>query len=293
VGAANAGHRDDEIAAYLGGTKEDYATQFGLNLYASPEEMLDAADPDAVCLSVEHTRHVDMVERCAARGLGIFVAKPMSTSKEGTQRIVRAVEHHGVNFTSGTSERFVPGFQTMKELVTADRIGRVLSLRTYHYHGNIRSFGKGDWYLHRDQGGPELSLGWYAVDAMVWLAGQNAAVRDLTDGAGADIALDCSSSQQTLTAALDCVRVFGRVGLLGEKGDSTIHPSNQFLRKEITAIGSWYFNPDDYHEIIALHHRGLQVDDLVTHRFPIQQADEAFATFASGQSGKVLITHPT
>ena len=115
------------------------------------------------------------------------------------------------------------------------------------------------------------------------------AIARLTDGVGVDIALDCSPAQATLTAALDCVRKFGKVGLVGEKGDSTIHPSDQFIRKEITAVGSWYYNRSDYCEILELHARGLQVDDLVTHRFPLGDAEKAFATFASGESGKVLI----
>ncbi len=114
-------------------------------------------------------------------------------------------------------------------------------------------------------------------------------ISETTEGVGADIALDCSPVQDTLTAALNCVRKFGKVGLVGEKGESTIHPSDQFLRKEITALGSWYYNHYDYFEIMQLYRRGLRVDDLITHRFPLEQADAAFATFASGESGKVLI----
>ncbi len=114
-------------------------------------------------------------------------------------------------------------------------------------------------------------------------------IMDITNGLGADVSLDCSSSQATLTAALDCVRKFGKVAFVGEKGDAVIHPSNHFIRKEITAIGSWYYSPSDYYRILELHRRGLKVDDVVTHRFPLTQADEAFATFASGESGKVLL----
>ena len=116
-------------------------------------------------------------------------------------------------------------------------------------------------------------------------------IMNFTGGRGADVTLDCSPSQATLTAALDSVRKLGTVGLVGEKGESTIHPSNQFLRKEISVIGSWYYNPSDYFEIMALYERGLEVDDLITHRFPLAEAETAFSTFASGESGKVLIVH--
>ncbi len=129
---------------------------------------------------------------------------------------------------------------------------------------------------------------WQVVDPEA--GDTTAAILDLTGGAGVDVALDCSPTQATLTAALNCVRKFGRVGLVGEKGEAVIHPSDQFIRKEIEAVGSWYYNASDYSEILELYRRGLEVDDLVTHRFPLAEADEAFATFASGQSGKVLLT---
>jgi len=130
---------------------------------------------------------------------------------------------------------------------------------------------------------------WRAVDPN----GRDAAkeILELTGGAGADVALDCSPAPATVSSALDCVRSFGRVAFVGEKGDATIHPSNHFIRKEITAIGSWYYTANDYFEILDLHARGLKVDDLITHRFPLREADEAFATFASGESGKVLLTY--
>lgn len=128
---------------------------------------------------------------------------------------------------------------------------------------------------------------WRTVDPNAEDAAE--AILGLTEGVGTDVALDCSPTQGTLTAALNCVRKFGRVGFVGEKGESVINSSDQFIRKEIQAVGSWYYNPSDYFEIMELYRRGLHVDDLITHRFPLTKADEAFATFASGESGKVLI----
>ena len=115
------------------------------------------------------------------------------------------------------------------------------------------------------------------------------AVSDLTGGLGADITIDCSGTQDTLTAALDCVRCFGKVALVGEKRGVTVNPSDQIIHKEIDIIGSFYFNAADFKEILALHRRGLSTDGIVTHEFGLMEADRAFATFASGESGKVLI----
>jgi propanol-preferring alcohol dehydrogenase len=114
-------------------------------------------------------------------------------------------------------------------------------------------------------------------------------IRELTEGRGADVALDCSGLAATTTLALDCTAVHGRVALIGEKGEATIRPSDQFIRKELTVIGSWYFTAADYHRILRLRQQGLNVSGLATHRFPLEEAQQAFATFSSGQSGKVMI----
>lgn len=116
-----------------------------------------------------------------------------------------------------------------------------------------------------------------------------ARVKALTDGSGVDVALDCSGVAATTGMALDSTAVHGRVAFIGEKSEATIQPSPQFIRKELTVIGSWYFTGADYFRILGLYQRGLDVSGLITHRFPLKQADQAFATFSSGQSGKVLM----
>ncbi len=37
----------------------------------------------------------------------------------------------------------------------------------------------------------------------------------------------------------------------------------------------------------------VPLKDLITHRFPLNQAADAYELFATGQTGKVIITFPT
>jgi propanol-preferring alcohol dehydrogenase len=112
---------------------------------------------------------------------------------------------------------------------------------------------------------------------------------EITGGKGLDRALDTSNTAATLTMALDHVAVRGTVAFVGEKDTATIHPSPQFLRKEITVVGNWYHEWGDYDEMVTLIRRGLAPERIVTHQFLIAQAPEAFRLFAAGQTGKAIL----
>jgi propanol-preferring alcohol dehydrogenase len=110
-----------------------------------------------------------------------------------------------------------------------------------------------------------------------------------TGGRGVDRALDTGNSPATLNLALDHVAVSGVVALVGEKNDAAIHPSPQFIRKEITAVGNWYHEIGEYEEMYDLIRNGLRPERIVTHQFPMAQAPEAFQLFAAGRTGKAVL----
>jgi len=113
-------------------------------------------------------------------------------------------------------------------------------------------------------------------------------VKEYTEGEGVDAAIDCAGKEITENQALDCARQGGKVAFVGENRSATIKPSAQLIRKELTVIGSWYYNAGEYEELIALIRRGLSSERIITHRFSLKEAQKAFSTFASGKSGKVV-----
>jgi propanol-preferring alcohol dehydrogenase len=116
-----------------------------------------------------------------------------------------------------------------------------------------------------------------------------ARIRDLTNGRGADLAVDCSPVAETVGLALDSVAKKGRVALVGEKEEAVVRPSAQIIHKELTIVGSLSCSRPDYFRILDLRRRGLDVSRIITHRFPFQEIDRAYDLFASGQSGKVVL----
>jgi propanol-preferring alcohol dehydrogenase len=105
-------------------------------------------------------------------------------------------------------------------------------------------------------------------------------LRELTDGRGVDVAIDCSGSPAAENAALDAAAKFGRVAFVGESRRTEINPSDQFIRKMLTVIGSWYFPIWEWPDIVRfVVEHDIPVAKLITHRFPLDDAAEAFRMF--------------
>jgi threonine dehydrogenase-like Zn-dependent dehydrogenase len=116
-------------------------------------------------------------------------------------------------------------------------------------------------------------------------------VRLETDG-GAEVCLDCSGLPQTLNDALDAARIYGKVASIGEKPSATIKPSDQLIRKELTIFGAWYFTTAEFYEQVEFYRGGLKIDGIISHRYTLNEAPEAYERFQAGETGKVVFYHP-
>jgi threonine dehydrogenase-like Zn-dependent dehydrogenase len=119
------------------------------------------------------------------------------------------------------------------------------------------------------------------------------AIRDLTHGRGADASLDASSSPLARAQAVRCVRTWGKACFVGEGDSVTLDVSSDLLRRQVTLMGSWTFSTvgqADCARYIA--DRGIDIDRLFTHRWKLEQAEEAYKLFDAQTSGKGVI-HPS
>jgi predicted dehydrogenase len=172
AGAATLGVDGATIQALLGISPTDYATRFGLNLYADAETMIAAEELDTVVLITRHSQHAAWAERLAALGVNLFIPKTFATTLADAHRIAETERRYGVTIAVGPSARFLPPFMAVKQALDQGRIGQPFALRLCHHHGVIDVFHPQDWYRDPNEGGPELSLGWYGVDLILHLMGQ-------------------------------------------------------------------------------------------------------------------------
>jgi propanol-preferring alcohol dehydrogenase len=114
-------------------------------------------------------------------------------------------------------------------------------------------------------------------------------IREITDGRGADICIDCSGNPAGQNAALDAAAKRGAVAFVGESRATQINPSDQILRKLLTVVGGWYFPIGDWEEIVRLViEKDIPVEKLISHDFTIDQAEEAFRAFDQRETEKAV-----
>ena len=120
-----------------------------------------------------------------------------------------------------------------------------------------------------------------------------AAIKQLTRGEGADATMDCTGNEQAQVNALRSARVWGRACFVGERGTATFDISELFLRKQLTVYGSWTFSTRGLAEVATyVAQREVPIKNMITHRFPVTQAEEAYELFAARKTDKVVFVWP-
>jgi threonine dehydrogenase-like Zn-dependent dehydrogenase len=115
-------------------------------------------------------------------------------------------------------------------------------------------------------------------------------VRQLTGGFGVERAIDCSANDAARSVAIRATRKWGRLVFLGEGGRVEFNPSPDIIHDQKTIFGSWVTSTWLMEELVErLVRWNLHPADLVTHRFALDRAGEAYALMASGKCGKVAV----
>ena len=118
-------------------------------------------------------------------------------------------------------------------------------------------------------------------------------VRDLlehTGGRGVDVAFEAASSSSTPQQAVEMARIGGRVVLVGIQPDDHVVLHTSHLRRKAITISPVRRAAHVYPRALALVQRGLvQIDWLVTHRFPLEQTNAAFALAADYADGALRV----
>lgn len=116
------------------------------------------------------------------------------------------------------------------------------------------------------------------------------AIRDLTDGAGASATLETSGNPRARAQVLQALRLFGKACYVGRGEPATIDITFDLIRRSATAYGSWTFTKSEMIEIARfMVDTNVPLGDLITTRYRLDQAPEAYRDFEGGAAGKSVI----
>lgn len=119
------------------------------------------------------------------------------------------------------------------------------------------------------------------------------AVREATDGFGADVALECSGAPEAVAQGVEMVRKGGRVAVIGiPLSDATV-PMPRTVLDEIDVVGV-RASAGEMPRAIELAATGrIRLRELITHRYSLEDFADAYATFTERTGGALkVIVHP-
>jgi len=120
-------------------------------------------------------------------------------------------------------------------------------------------------------------------------------IKHHTSGRGADHVFEAVGIPSVQEKALECVRPGGTLTLAGlsPMGSCTNFPSALLTRQEKTIKGSYYGTvhaPRDFPMLLDLYKSGkLNLDDMITRRYTLDQVNEAYRAMAAGGLARGVI----
>jgi predicted dehydrogenase len=94
------------------------ASQFGARAFRSIGEMLDAAQVDAASVAVPTVHHLEVAKALLESGVDVLVEKPLASSLDEADELIRAARNHQRIAQVGHLERFNPAVRATVPLVT-------------------------------------------------------------------------------------------------------------------------------------------------------------------------------
>ncbi len=142
--------------------------------FESWEDMMDRPQLAPLCfnLTMDQT-HRDSAIAALAKGYDLFLEKPMAHTAEGCLEIAAAAREHGRLLQICHPLRYTPFYLKVKELLSAGKIGRLLSISMYEnvgYWHFAHSYVRGNWRRIDESGPVILTKCCHDMDIATWMA---------------------------------------------------------------------------------------------------------------------------
>lgn len=104
------------------------ADEYRTNFFTDYKKMLDEVRPDAVSVVVPTPFHLEVAREVMRRGIHCMLEKPIASSIEEADELIKCAEKNKVVFTVGHIERFNPVIRKLKQMLDEKAIGDITSV---------------------------------------------------------------------------------------------------------------------------------------------------------------------
>jgi predicted dehydrogenase len=145
---------------------ERVAAEYGAAAYTDVNEMLESEKLDILFICVPPFAHGDIEERAAAKGIHLFVEKPLGLDMDTVRAKAKHIRESGVLAASGYCLRYLNTAAFARQYLQDKEIGMVRA----HY---LTSFvGTPWWRVMEKSGGQLVEQATHTVDMVRFLAGE-------------------------------------------------------------------------------------------------------------------------
>jgi predicted dehydrogenase len=162
------------VAVALGSRAPKLATDYGIALCASADELIGRGDIDAVIITTPQYAHTKDALAAAAAGKHLFIEKPMTTTVADAEAIITACKRGGLALSVGYQQRYRGVPRATHDLVRAGAIGKVLTIQfnqTFQMFVDPAFGGDWSWWANPESVGHILAGGVHAIDLCRWILG--------------------------------------------------------------------------------------------------------------------------
>ena len=136
-------------------------------LYSDYRDMLEKENLDILCIATWTPLHASMTFEAAQAGVkGIFCEKPIATSLDQAQEMVRICQRKKIPLIINHERRWDAYYQQARKLILSGKIGEIKTLI-----GNALSWKPGKLSVSDHGGGPLFHDGTHLTDLLLFFAG--------------------------------------------------------------------------------------------------------------------------
>ena len=144
--------------------------------YASLDEMLQKAKPEAVCDFRSIIEHLETVQKCAPKGVHVMVEKPLAVNfVHATQMEALAKKHNIQLLTNYETTWYASNHQAYEMIHEQKAIGDIRKVVIHDGHSGPKEIGVSKEFFSwltdpvKNGGGAIIDFGCYGADIMAWL----------------------------------------------------------------------------------------------------------------------------